>query len=418
MQNATNIVFKLCRSGDAMRLAAQTAHKALVFLIGNEDMRRLFDDWPQRMQLAVCLKEDGDCRLLAHREEEGEAFLPRLLKTLRLPSKEICFFPEIKGYPTRKVLYSEEKQLFALVNASPEIVEEAADYSINYSFALDEGLDPAKFMHDSAVNEPALAKKSVQKKRATSEKSKAASGRIVQKTAQQVTPKPHDQPEAVPENVTAKPSVALPRFMQKTSSGEPGPAFQSLEQIKATNPLPKSCVVHRERDGWIGIDLPDCIGGMVTVSNPGRIFVRDDRRMIAIQSDQIKRDGGPLPGHISLGVKFLPEGLREIFESSAGEADLSFDNGFLFITLRAPAKLSAPKVDVTSPLRRLGAYWRMLASAAAVGVILAVGLQFVSGPRTLSDAETNIDWGQFQSGALDDAALDAELNRALSRLEG
>ena len=402
-------------------MAAAQVHKALVFLIGNEDMRRLFDDWPGQMQLAVCLKEDGDCRLLVHREEEGAAFLPRLRKTLALPVKDICFFPEIEGYPTRKILYSEEKQLFGLVKASPEIVEEAADYSINYTFALDEGLDPTRFMKE---NTPLPANRSQKPLK------RQIVARPIRRTAPAVEtsrpakdrsqPKPTTPPQGAPRKSSAQPKTqgSLPRFMQAAPAQEPGPAFQSLDQIRVDNPLPATCTIHAERAGWIGIELPGCIGGTVAVSNPGNIFVRDDRRVVAIQSEMIGRESGPLPGHISLGVKYLPDGLREIFARSAGAADLSFENGFLFITLRASAHRPATSELAANPFHRLRSYWRIWASAAAVGAILVMGLQFFTGPRVLSDAETIIDWSEFQSGALDDAALDAELTRALLRLDG
>jgi len=368
-------------------------HKAFVFLMTIGELRRMFDDWPAHMHLAVCLKDDGECRMLVYREEEGAGVLPRLRRVLGLRMSEICFFPELEGFATRKLLYSDEKQLLALVRNSPEIVEEAADYSVNYSFALEEGLDPVRFLQspEELIDIPARRKRPVE---------------VAPKPA---PPDPVVTPRAAPKRDAGK--VALPRFMQVDLAPRPGPGFQSVEEIRVSDAAPQHCVIHPARDGWVSIDLPGCIGGQVVVSNPGCIFVRDDRRMIAIHSDLIAGQPRPLPGRIVVGLKYLPAGLHDILSGNVGEARLSFEHGFLFVTLKsAPREEGAPK-PAAKPVAgrglfgRLSTPWRMWAAGiATVFALFMVGMQFGAAPvGTSGEATGAIDWSQFQTGSLDPA---------------
>ena len=360
--------------------------KALVFLVGASDLRRIFQEWPDRMQLAVCLRADGECKMVVYREEEGARFLPRLRRALKLPPEDICFYPEVDGYPSRRLLYSEEKQLFALVHNAPEVVEEAKDYSLNFTYALDEGIDPLAFL-----NAEADIKDNVSQKQPIVAPQQTSKPKVRQRLHLQLTESAKSE-----ETMAATP---LPRFMQAAANHGPGKAFQSVAQIQKRNPVPKTAVVHREQNGWIAIDLPGCLGGQVTISNPGRIFLRDDRRVVALHNDLIGQQGNVLPERINLGVKFLPEGVKDILTRNNGDVQVSFENGFLFIvTKRLPtAQKPAPK----KPTRDGSVPWRFWASAAAILAMAAIGLQSALSPRSVSDADGTIDWSQFRSGSLD-----------------
>lgn len=388
----------------SVNTAVEYDRKALVFLIGASDLRRIFQEWPDRMQLAVCLRADGECKMIVYREEEGARFLPRLRRALKLPPEDICFYPEIEGYPSRRLLYSEEKQLFALVQNAAEVVEEAKDYSLNFTYALDEGIDPLAFLNSEAEAKA---------------RSKTPSDPPPRKTRRRPRQRLHLQLAEPKEPEHAKQGAAVPRFMRKEADNGPGQGFQSIAHIKSQNPAPKSAFVHREQNGWIAIDLPGCLGGQVTVSNPGRIFVRDDRRVVALHNDLIGKEDSVLPERINLGVKFLPEGVKDILTRNAGEVSVSRENGFLFLATKRAASASNTPKRKQQP-RKGHLPWRFWASAAAILAIAAVGLQSALSPQSVSDADGAIDWSQFRSGAIDtDAGQAAEREiSALRRLRG
>ena len=370
-------------------MSGETDQKAVVFLIGTGDLRRFFKSWPDRMRLAVCLEADGACKMLVYREEEGPRFLARLRRALGLRAEEICLIPETAGYPSRRILYSEEKQLFTLVRNAPEIVEEAKDYSLNYTYALDEGIDPLAFLN---LEQPVKQ----EPKQEVSETSPVEPERPRQRLNLTI-PEPLEEE---PDEVEPIAEQALPKFMQKAGFAGPSTAFQSIAELQTQKAAPKSVYIHAEQDGWIAIDLPGCLGGQVTVSNPGRIFLRDDRKVLAVHSDLVARDSGFLPERINLSTKFLPEGVRQILVNNAGYANLSFEDGFLFVEITRTTPTPAGALPKLWP-QQGGTPWRLWASAAAILGVAAFSLQSALAPRTVSETDQTIDWTQFQSGSLE-----------------
>lgn len=119
-----------------------STESALVVLIGGEDVKHVFPTWPNDICLAACLMRDGDCSMVVFRRDERPRIPARLVQTLGLAAREVCFVPEVYGYPTKQFFYSDERRLMALVGSDPAILEEAVDYAVNYTYALEEGLDP------------------------------------------------------------------------------------------------------------------------------------------------------------------------------------------------------------------------------------------------------------------------------------
>lgn len=131
-----------------------------VYLLEEEAVAALLPDWPREMQLALCLGPDGGCEMAVHHRAEVAQALGRIA-ALNDPagrqdrgvakgrdedaadSQFICVAPPVAGYPTRKVLFSEEQQLLSLVAGMPQLAEMASDYAINHRFARDQGLDLA-----------------------------------------------------------------------------------------------------------------------------------------------------------------------------------------------------------------------------------------------------------------------------------
>jgi hypothetical protein len=115
----------------------------LVVFIDADDMQHIFTGWPAHICLAACLSSEGTCKLVVfHREERGE-IAARLVRAQGLDRTHTCFVPQVPGFRTRSFKYSDERRLLALVGSNPEILHEAVDYAMNYTYALEEGLDPA-----------------------------------------------------------------------------------------------------------------------------------------------------------------------------------------------------------------------------------------------------------------------------------
>ncbi|MFU8863070.1 MAG: hypothetical protein ACNA7O_04090 [Rhodobacterales bacterium] len=113
-----------------------------VYLLEEDMVADMLPGWPAQMQVAVCLTPGGACDLAVHHQGETARVLTRILALHGLSRFDLCVAPHVEGYPTRKVLFSEEQQLLSLVADSPHLAELASDYAINYRFAQDEGLDP------------------------------------------------------------------------------------------------------------------------------------------------------------------------------------------------------------------------------------------------------------------------------------
>lgn len=114
----------------------------LVVLIDADDVKHVFAGWPDHICLAACLDRDGDCSMIVFRRDERSTIPSRLLHLLRIDLDEVCFVPQVPGFPTRHFRYSDERRLMALVASDPAILDEAIDYAVNYTYALEEGLDP------------------------------------------------------------------------------------------------------------------------------------------------------------------------------------------------------------------------------------------------------------------------------------
>lgn len=131
-----------------------------VYLLEEEVVSDMLSGWPDDIQIAVCLTFGGACDLAVHHQSETQRVLERILALHGLNRSDLCVAPHVEGYPTRKVLFSEEQQLLSLVADSPHLAELASDYAINYRFAQDEGLDTDTATGTTGGRQPAAADKS------------------------------------------------------------------------------------------------------------------------------------------------------------------------------------------------------------------------------------------------------------------
>ena len=61
--------------------------------------------------------------------------------------------PEVDGHPTFRFRYMDEITVLTILENTEGLLDEAEDYSANYNFAKEEGLDPSTFM-GLPVDEP------------------------------------------------------------------------------------------------------------------------------------------------------------------------------------------------------------------------------------------------------------------------
>lgn len=130
-----------------------------VYLLEEDVVADMLPGWPAQMQVAVCLTAGGACDLAVHHQSETARVLTRIQELHGLNRFDLCVAPHVEGYPTRKVLFSEEQQLLSLVADSPHLAELASDYAINYRFAQDEGLDTETATGPTIGHQPAVADK-------------------------------------------------------------------------------------------------------------------------------------------------------------------------------------------------------------------------------------------------------------------
>ena len=385
--------------------------KVMAVLMGPVEVRQTFRDWPEKMCLAVCLMESGDCQLIVFHQGEAEVFPARLQAHLRLSPRELCFFPAVPGYASRTLLYSDERRLLALVAEAPEIVEEASDYAVNYAFAQEEGLDPAVFLGVEAETATTGADRAV------------------------VSPDPaafvscRGKTEAEPSRSGRVRKALLPGFMQRTTPTPPGPRFRSARELALTDMPPVSCNIRPEENGWILVERVGGGGADIRIGDPDLIYLRDDRSVVAIRLEPPWDMTSPLPGRIWIRARSLPRSLRMVFADGAGAGEMTGTGAFLYLRPEPAADgpsqaevSAAPEVpevnvesesdatppvevapDVAAPVpgpsrRRYRRRLLALTGIAAALVLVQVGLQLgeLSDPGSLG-AEAPIDWDRFRS---------------------
>jgi hypothetical protein len=116
--------------------------ETLAYFLEEDSLRGVMRDWPEAMQLMVRLDGAGRCELLVHHRDEAGRVLETLREALGDEAETLAVVPQVEGFATRRVRFSEEQQLLALAASTEGLSESAQDYAINYRFACEEGLDP------------------------------------------------------------------------------------------------------------------------------------------------------------------------------------------------------------------------------------------------------------------------------------
>lgn len=333
--------------------------KMVAVFIEQEEVLHVFPEWPRDMRLIVCMEESGECQLLIYRQEERGAFPERLLKNFDLQRDELCVHPPVVSYASRQILYTEECGLASLIADAPEIVERAQDYSMNYSYALEEGLDPEKFIdsesaEDTAEEIPDVPLQFVRRSHlnATSAQRSSTNGN---KTIVGGEPAGSTTPVKRP-SVRRSDKVLVPQVAADT-------------QVKAAeDPIDFYEVLH-DQDNWVTLERDKKGGFDLLVIDQEQIEWRQDRKLLALQvtADWQKQSG--LPKRVRIYLDKMPASVAEALCENDGKAGLTSDGAFLYLKLSKKPKqpvqdvangVSLAKVIAEKPIMPLAAPQRPL----------------------------------------------------------
>lgn len=378
----------------------------MAVLLEADDLRLVHRSWPLNMRLAVCLMPSGECQLMLFREEEAATFPKRLRKHLGLRSEELSIYPPVAGFPSRAVKYSDERSLAALLADTPGLLEDAHDYSVNFSYAVEEGLDPVAFLgvevvaEDVEIETPFFGASKAQ-----------ASADVLQFSSRRQQPV---EEEKSIRNLRFDLAREAVRDVEGTSKPEPvmmdeqpadlGAEFLSADQLASIETPPGAYRLSQQGE-WIEISRGE--GAAVTVADPSLLFLRDDRALLAIRSDAVTSN---LPANIRISVECLPTVLRRVLTEAIGEVHVSAENGFFYVALplRSDDAQSVEMSDLHASLAqdetrrrwpnlRRNRGFRLFALTTITTLAIFVVLSAQPDDMTRQNSgKTPIDWSQFR----------------------
>ncbi|MCA0942281.1 hypothetical protein LCM28_20570 [Salipiger pacificus] len=115
----------------------------LAYFFEAGELLTVFAEWPDEIGLALCLDDEGTCEMVLHHVDEGRAVLRKVAAVLDCGKGGFAVVPPVEGYPTRRVLFSDEQKLLKLVAGEDDLPEMAEDYLINYRFEQERKARPA-----------------------------------------------------------------------------------------------------------------------------------------------------------------------------------------------------------------------------------------------------------------------------------
>ena len=115
---------------------------AFAYCFDEELVRSVLPDWPADLSLLLCLKADGTCRTVIFHVEEGSRALRRAAAAMDLPTRSFPVAPEVKGWPTRVVRFSEEQDMLTIVAGVSGLAEKARIYAQEYQADKDAAKAP------------------------------------------------------------------------------------------------------------------------------------------------------------------------------------------------------------------------------------------------------------------------------------
>ncbi len=121
--------------------------KTFLFFMDPDSMSGIFDDWPDKMAIAIWVDVEEGFTISVCREEEMEQVIARHASENGIPVESLCVVPRLDGHPTASIKFSQEQMIMQQVAQNAELCEMAEDYSVNYQFAIDQGISPEYAAH-------------------------------------------------------------------------------------------------------------------------------------------------------------------------------------------------------------------------------------------------------------------------------
>ncbi|MCB5410872.1 hypothetical protein [Pseudogemmobacter faecipullorum] len=117
----------------------------IVRLVSPAELPVRIPDWPEAVGIAICRAGGRIISLQPyHLQESGTALKRRLVEEAGDSLRGFAVHPGLKGLPAAKLSPAEDLHLLSELEQSlrsmPRLVEEVADFAINFEFAAEEGL--------------------------------------------------------------------------------------------------------------------------------------------------------------------------------------------------------------------------------------------------------------------------------------
>lgn len=304
--------------------------EAVAIFFDEDELGQLIDGWPEGMRLAVCLDAGGGCAMVVHHRTEddgdvGGTVLRRVGEALGRPVGGFAVVPARHGLPTRRMMFSEERQLMRLVTDSDDLLEFATDYALNYAYAAEEGLDI-----EAIVTGRARPKAPARGARPAPEVVKTPAPAPAARTPE---PRPElpDPPPAPAAHATAAP--AAPRLPD---------GFRALAPEEQDHSLFTDAMLSLGVTGQVQLKT-----ATTGADDPGveiaEVYFRDDLLSFAIPIRALA-DCDRLPAMIVLNEALMPRAMVASLAQGPQAVRLTATGAHLFVGL-APARAAA-----TSPL--------------------------------------------------------------------
>ena len=113
-----------------------------IYFVDLDALIDLWPSWPKEMRIAVCMAGEARFDAVLHHKDEIKSVPAKIARLYDVDKASIFTFPEMDGFESRKIYFSEERQILKSLLDIDHMLESATDYMVNYDFARDEGLDP------------------------------------------------------------------------------------------------------------------------------------------------------------------------------------------------------------------------------------------------------------------------------------
>jgi len=382
----------------------------LAYFLEADQLAGVFADWPDDMNVVLCLEDSGDCEIVVYHRDEGHIVLSRVAGVFGRSVGEFMVVPEVRGYPTRRVMFSEEQKLLSLVAESIDLPETALDYAINYRYAKDQGLNPDTMKPKSSVaaeaaperptaqvitptfrhREPKLPQRVPPEIRAKARRPEGivprinlSMGNVAVKNVAAPSPAPRARP--VPTPVAAQAPVQVPT---PATSPAPAPSYQPgyapAAEFLAQPAIAVEAMLIPQGDVLRLVLSRDRLSVNTAPLRVEAVMLREDFTSFMLPRDVLENWTSGRAAVLDIPLTQFPEPMARQFLASAFEAQVVVNAKGIFVTPgdqlidTQPANQPQRPVirRVVTPLR--AAMVALVALGAATGAILSTdqGAQF------------------------------------------